>query len=184
MRLTLPSIGGLNLGSDDDVTMMPHYAGTAIYDNFNERYSSTMLCTSVSAPSVSSSRRSSCSSRLSPPSSRSPSPSAPCSSHSSGIPPSACAPPSAVQACEEPIPCPSSCIPPSLRLRMVPSSLEEADAVVLIQSSSCGVSASTPPLLLVGPAMQRLRHPNRPLTKGARVHPYKIARPRSCRPVR
>lgn len=61
------------------------------------------------------------------------------------------------------------------KLRLVPATLENADAVVVIPPSLPTPQGCQPqPLLLVGPALQRFRHPNRRLAKGARVHPYQI----------
>lgn len=59
--------------------------------------------------------------------------------------------------------------------RLVPCELENADAVVLVTEPTDG-SSHGKTLLLVGPAAQPYRQPStRPTTKGARVHPYKIA---------
>ncbi|KAH7913297.1 hypothetical protein BJ138DRAFT_1178154 [Hygrophoropsis aurantiaca] len=71
------------------------------------------------------------------------------------------------------------------KIRLVPTTLEDADAIVFVppQTASLpGASATTPvsqnqqPLLLVGPALAHLRHPQRQLAKGARIHPYRIVR--------
>ncbi|KAH7886985.1 hypothetical protein F5I97DRAFT_1088608 [Phlebopus sp. FC_14] len=75
---------------------------------------------------------------------------------------------------------------PSSKMRLIPTTLENADAVVVIPPAD---AQHIPPLfgipptkqgpqtlLLVGPALQYLRHPQRRLAKGARVHPYRIVR--------
>ncbi|KAH0826670.1 hypothetical protein J3R83DRAFT_5058 [Lanmaoa asiatica] len=73
---------------------------------------------------------------------------------------------------------------PTRKIRLVPTSFENADAVVLISPPSASNTPSPQPLLLVGPALQRLRHPQRQLAKGARLHPYRIARgPSDRRPT-
>ncbi|KIK81104.1 hypothetical protein PAXRUDRAFT_156906 [Paxillus rubicundulus Ve08.2h10] len=82
-----------------------------------------------------------------------------------------------------PAPClrPSTNIPtstsyPTQKLRLVPTTFENADAVVLISPQNASHIPPPQPLLLVGPALQRLRHPQRQLAKGARLHPYRIVR--------
>ncbi|KAJ7185776.1 hypothetical protein C8R46DRAFT_1342973 [Mycena filopes] len=60
---------------------------------------------------------------------------------------------------------------PRSKLRLVPSSFADADAVVVIPPSG----ASGQSLLLTGPALARLRSRQRPLAEGTRVHPYRFA---------
>lgn len=67
------------------------------------------------------------------------------------------------------------------KLRLEPCSLDDADAIILIrpeEQSSNYVSRQGKGrgVLLVGPALQQVRHPQRPLAKGARIHPYRIVR--------
>ncbi|KAH7926162.1 hypothetical protein BV22DRAFT_1046279 [Leucogyrophana mollusca] len=74
------------------------------------------------------------------------------------------------------------------KIRLVPTTLEKADAVVVVPPPNAphipplsGMSPTTmkqgqQALLLVGPALQHLRHPQRQLAKGARIHPYRIVR--------
>ncbi|KAJ7359587.1 hypothetical protein DFH08DRAFT_801370 [Mycena albidolilacea] len=65
----------------------------------------------------------------------------------------------------------------SSKLTLVPcASFEDAEAVVLIPPPG---TEGTRGLLLMGPALARLRCPQRPLAKGTRVHPYRIARRRA-----
>ncbi|EDR08093.1 uncharacterized protein LACBIDRAFT_297776 [Laccaria bicolor S238N-H82] len=69
------------------------------------------------------------------------------------------------------------------KLRLIPCSLETADAVILVTSPDApyiplkaGSDNPNPnALLLVGPALEKFRHPQRTITKGARVHPYRFA---------
>ncbi|KAK1232932.1 hypothetical protein PQX77_003945 [Marasmius sp. AFHP31] len=63
-------------------------------------------------------------------------------------------------------------------LRLIPcSSIEEADAVVFVPPRSLqGPNEQSSALLLVGPSLNELRHPQRKIAKGARIHPYKFAR--------
>ncbi|KAJ7185769.1 hypothetical protein C8R46DRAFT_1207889 [Mycena filopes] len=60
---------------------------------------------------------------------------------------------------------------PHAKLRLVPSSLADADAVVVIPPSG----APGQGLLLTGPALARLRSRQRPLAEGTRLHPYRFA---------
>ncbi|THV06499.1 hypothetical protein K435DRAFT_789347 [Dendrothele bispora CBS 962.96] len=77
------------------------------------------------------------------------------------------------------------------KMRLIPSTLEEADAVVVVPPQSfydesnpstslldakVNGSGKSKALLLVGPALRHLRHPQRQIAKGARIHPYKIER--------
>ncbi|KAF8551660.1 hypothetical protein OG21DRAFT_1512495 [Imleria badia] len=71
---------------------------------------------------------------------------------------------------------------PARKIRLVPTSFENADAVVLVLPPSVPNAPPPQPLLLVGPALARLRHPQGQLARGARVHPYRIARPADRRP--
>ncbi|KAJ7594933.1 hypothetical protein C8J56DRAFT_1044650 [Mycena floridula] len=52
--------------------------------------------------------------------------------------------------------------------RLVPSTLDDATAIILVRS------LKEQPLLLVGPSVERYRQPQRPLAKGARIHPYRL----------
>ncbi|KAF9266976.1 hypothetical protein L218DRAFT_996504 [Marasmius fiardii PR-910] len=63
-------------------------------------------------------------------------------------------------------------------LRLIPcSSIDDADAVVFVPPRSLTLPAEkNQALLLVGPALNQLRHPQRQIAKGARIHPYKFAR--------
>ncbi|KAI9569914.1 hypothetical protein HD554DRAFT_2170906 [Boletus coccyginus] len=65
---------------------------------------------------------------------------------------------------------------PARKVRLVPTSFENADAVVLVPPPSAPNVPPPPPLLLVGPALARLRHHQCQLAKGARIHPYRVAR--------
>ncbi|KIJ62141.1 hypothetical protein HYDPIDRAFT_114997 [Hydnomerulius pinastri MD-312] len=83
----------------------------------------------------------------------------------------------------EPTPClrpstntPASASYPAQKIRLVPTTFENADAVVLISPPKAPHMTQPQPLLLVGPALQRLRQPQRQLAKGARLHPYRIVR--------
>lgn len=62
------------------------------------------------------------------------------------------------------------------KIRLVYTSFENADAVLLVEPPSAPNTRPPQPLLLVGPALQRLRRRQRPLVKGTRVHPYRIDR--------
>lgn len=72
------------------------------------------------------------------------------------------------------------------RYRLVRSTFENADAVLIVPPpsapfvpplSSIARAPKGQGLLLVGEAMhQHLRHPQRNLAKGARMHPYRIVR--------
>lgn len=74
----------------------------------------------------------------------------------------------------------------STKIRLVPTTFEHADAIVVIPapdaphvhplSGVTDLKQPAQPLLLVGPALQRLRQPQRQLAKGARLHPYRILR--------
>ncbi|KAF9237378.1 hypothetical protein BU15DRAFT_48873, partial [Melanogaster broomeanus] len=71
---------------------------------------------------------------------------------------------------------PTSASYPTQKIRLVPTTFENADAVVLISPPNASHIPTSQPLLLVGPALQRLRHTQRQLAKGARLHPYRIVR--------
>ncbi|KXN86522.1 hypothetical protein AN958_09994, partial [Leucoagaricus sp. SymC.cos] len=59
--------------------------------------------------------------------------------------------------------------------RLVPCETENADAIVLVTEPT-EASPNGKAMLLVGPAARPYRRPNtRPITKGSRAHPYKIA---------
>ena len=73
------------------------------------------------------------------------------------------------------------------KFRLVPCPLEIADAVILIPAPNVYPIPNILPnyvprtgrgqgLLLVGPALQQIRQPQRQLTKGARIHPYRVVR--------
>jgi len=88
--------------------------------------------------------------------------------------------------------CSSSAPIRSGKLRLVPCPLETADAVVLIAPPDAPCIPNPwstesrkrgQGLLLVGPALQHVRHPGRRLAKGARLHPYKILRSDSSRRI-
>ncbi|EAU89556.1 hypothetical protein CC1G_02445 [Coprinopsis cinerea okayama7 len=81
---------------------------------------------------------------------------------------------------------PTSATMPAGQVRLVPCSFEEANAIIVMPTTSTNSAPSSTgktsqqqqqPLLLVGSAMQqyvKLRHPQREMSKNARVHPYKI----------
>jgi len=73
------------------------------------------------------------------------------------------------------------------KLRLVPCPLEMADAVILVPPPDDAHHIPNLPnyvprsghgqgLLLVGPALQHVRQPQRQLAKGARIHPYRVVR--------
>ncbi|KAG1849979.1 hypothetical protein F4604DRAFT_1809745 [Suillus subluteus] len=74
----------------------------------------------------------------------------------------------------------------STKICLVPTTFEHADAVVVIPdpdaphlhplSGVTNLKQPAPPVLLVGPALQCLRQPQRQIAKGARLHPYRIVR--------
>ncbi|KAG1730819.1 uncharacterized protein EDB91DRAFT_1156084 [Suillus paluster] len=74
----------------------------------------------------------------------------------------------------------------STKIRLVPTTFEHADAVVIVPppdaphvhplSGVTNLKHPAQPLLLVGPALQHIRHPQRQIAKGARLHPYRIVR--------
>ncbi|KZT19946.1 hypothetical protein NEOLEDRAFT_1151669 [Neolentinus lepideus HHB14362 ss-1] len=65
--------------------------------------------------------------------------------------------------------------PPAPKFKLVPASLESADAVLVIAPFTASTERSQP-LLLVGDALRHVRCPDRQIAKGARLHPYKIVR--------
>lgn len=72
------------------------------------------------------------------------------------------------------------------KFRLVPCPLEVADAVILVPAPNAYPIPNSPNyvprtghgrgLLLVGPALQQIRQPQRQLAKGARIHPYRVVR--------
>ncbi|KAF9528367.1 hypothetical protein CPB83DRAFT_854488 [Crepidotus variabilis] len=74
----------------------------------------------------------------------------------------------------------------STKFRLVPCPLEEADAAILVPPQDTPLAPRSTNyvarngkgkgVLLVGPALEHVRHPQRPLAKGARLHPYRIVR--------
>ncbi|KAF9006353.1 hypothetical protein BDZ89DRAFT_1060938 [Hymenopellis radicata] len=66
------------------------------------------------------------------------------------------------------------------KVSLLPCPMEDANAVVFVPPSIPG-QPRPEALLLVGPAMQAFRNPQRPLAKGARVHPYRMVRAPSSR---
>ncbi|KAF7426392.1 hypothetical protein PC9H_008760 [Pleurotus ostreatus] len=65
------------------------------------------------------------------------------------------------------------------KFRLVPCTLDVAEAVVLVPPPDAPTLPSNKPgqaLLLVGPALNHLRHPQRRIAKGARIHPYRFLR--------
>ncbi|KAJ8596148.1 hypothetical protein M405DRAFT_218865 [Rhizopogon salebrosus TDB-379] len=81
--------------------------------------------------------------------------------------------------------CPCTSGRQSTKIRLVPTTFEHADAVILVLLSdaphmhplSCITNLKpAQPLLLVGPALQHLRNPQRQIARGARLHPYRIVR--------
>ncbi|KAJ6482167.1 hypothetical protein C8R47DRAFT_1218143 [Mycena vitilis] len=68
--------------------------------------------------------------------------------------------------------------PVSTKLTLIPSSFADADAIVVIPPPGTPHVPGTRPgqgLLLTGPALERLRHPQRQIAKGTRLHPYRFA---------
>jgi len=75
---------------------------------------------------------------------------------------------------------------PNTKFRLVPCPLEIADAVILVPPPNAYPIPNLPNyvprtghgqgLLLVGPALQHVRQPQRQLAKGARIHPYRVVR--------
>ncbi|KAJ7468036.1 hypothetical protein FB451DRAFT_1177688 [Mycena latifolia] len=65
----------------------------------------------------------------------------------------------------------SSSSPVSPKLTLVPSSFADADAVLVVPPTG-----AAKPLLLTGVALAHLRHPQRQISKGTRLHPYRFAR--------
>ncbi|KAJ6500399.1 hypothetical protein C8R45DRAFT_977512 [Mycena sanguinolenta] len=65
----------------------------------------------------------------------------------------------------------SSPTSPSKKLTLVPSSFEDAQAIVVIPPPGTPGQG----LLLMGPALEHLRHPQRRIAKGTRLHPYRFA---------
>ncbi|KAJ7871519.1 hypothetical protein B0H14DRAFT_2570843 [Mycena olivaceomarginata] len=66
----------------------------------------------------------------------------------------------------------------SSKLKLVPSSFEDADAIIVIPPPGAPHVPGTRPgrgLLLTGPALEHLRHPQRQIAKGTRLHPYRFA---------
>ncbi|KAJ7774474.1 hypothetical protein DFH07DRAFT_1056886 [Mycena maculata] len=61
--------------------------------------------------------------------------------------------------------------PSKSKLTLIPSSFADADAVVVVPPPN-GAGQS---LLLMGPALEHLRHPQRQISKGTRLHPYRFA---------
>ncbi|OBZ67483.1 hypothetical protein A0H81_12560 [Grifola frondosa] len=79
---------------------------------------------------------------------------------------------------------PSPYLPPS-GFRLVHSTFDDADALVIIPPSTSrkfspaydDKSPANNAILLVGPAMERVRRSHGHLSNGVRVHPYRIAAP-------
>ncbi|KAF8960299.1 hypothetical protein BDZ97DRAFT_1922213 [Flammula alnicola] len=75
---------------------------------------------------------------------------------------------------------------PTTKFRLVPCPLETADAIIFIPPPGAPRVPHAPNyvprhgtgqgVLLVGSSWQHLRNPQRPLAKGARIHPYRIVR--------
>ncbi|KAF8184985.1 hypothetical protein K438DRAFT_1974187 [Mycena galopus ATCC 62051] len=55
------------------------------------------------------------------------------------------------------------------KLTLIPSSFEDAQAIVLVTGTGTGQS-----LLLTGRALEHFRHPQRQIAKGTRLHPYRF----------
>ncbi|KAF6745370.1 hypothetical protein DFP72DRAFT_1077524 [Ephemerocybe angulata] len=60
------------------------------------------------------------------------------------------------------------------KLRLVPCPFEEAEAIIVVPDTT-SPSLAEGPRLLVGSAARAFRNPQRRVTKGARVHPYRIS---------
>ncbi|KAJ7666016.1 hypothetical protein DFH06DRAFT_1185652, partial [Mycena polygramma] len=72
----------------------------------------------------------------------------------------------------------SSPTSPNSKLTLVPSSFADADAIVVIPPPGAPHVPGTRPgqgLLLTGHALELLRHPQRQIAKGTRLHPYRFA---------
>ncbi|KIK06371.1 hypothetical protein K443DRAFT_674354 [Laccaria amethystina LaAM-08-1] len=110
----------------------------------------------------------------------------PSRSHSPSCSPSS----SRLSGSHPPNPAASTITPPTptttRKLRLIPCSLETADAVILVTSpdapyifdiplKAANKNSNSNALLLVGSALEKFRHPQRTITKGARVHPYQFA---------
>ncbi|KAJ6557988.1 hypothetical protein B0H19DRAFT_1261555 [Mycena capillaripes] len=68
--------------------------------------------------------------------------------------------------------------PSKSKLTLVPSSFADAEAIVVIPPPGATHVPGTRPgqgLLLMGPALEHLRHPQRQIAKGTRLHPYRFA---------
>ncbi|KAJ7461744.1 hypothetical protein B0H11DRAFT_2285739 [Mycena galericulata] len=66
--------------------------------------------------------------------------------------------------------------PSKSKLTLIPSSFEDAEAVIVIPPPGAPASGpQTASLLLMGPALEHLRHPQRQIAKGTRLHPYRFA---------
>ncbi|KAJ7180503.1 hypothetical protein C8R46DRAFT_1344823 [Mycena filopes] len=61
----------------------------------------------------------------------------------------------------------------SAKLKLVPCAFADADAVVVIPPPGAPGQGQT--LMLTGPALAHLRHPQRQIAKGTRLHPYRFA---------
>ncbi|KAI0300164.1 hypothetical protein B0F90DRAFT_1725595 [Multifurca ochricompacta] len=86
---------------------------------------------------------------------------------------------------------------PSVRL-VLTDSFENADAALVLCSAGASNTSNVPrmisspdalggikpgaPLLVVGPALERIRRPGTALGKGARMHPYRIVHPTTLAP--
>ncbi|KAH9946882.1 hypothetical protein B0H21DRAFT_741445 [Amylocystis lapponica] len=85
---------------------------------------------------------------------------------------------------------------PMPNFSLVRTTFDKANALIVVgplaalDASSRSPSPTTSPadrsrrgqaFLLIGPAMEQLRHPQRRLAKGARVHPYRIVPGRTAR---
>ncbi|KAG2154146.1 uncharacterized protein EDB93DRAFT_1132874 [Suillus bovinus] len=81
--------------------------------------------------------------------------------------------------------CSSTSEDQSTKIRLVPTIAEHADAFFVIPDpnaphvhplSGANLEQLAPTLLLIGPAFQRMRQPQRQIAKGARLRPYRIVR--------
>ncbi|KAJ7918473.1 hypothetical protein B0H13DRAFT_2269166 [Mycena leptocephala] len=66
------------------------------------------------------------------------------------------------------------------KLTLIPSSFADAEAVIVI-SPPGAPNVPGQALLLTGPALKRLRHAQRRLAQGTRVHPYRFGGHRTFR---
>ncbi|KAF8884880.1 hypothetical protein CPB84DRAFT_1788749 [Gymnopilus junonius] len=69
------------------------------------------------------------------------------------------------------------------KFSLVPCPLEDAEALIVVSDTAIGSQApnyapqqAKHSFLVMGSSVQRFRNPQRPLAKGARIHPYRVVR--------